>query len=152
MNKSQLLWGLVLLAACARPEVVQDSTYGNVEPLADEIPVPVDAVLAEPKTYLERTIAVSGTIHEVCQMAGCWLMLRSLDANAGMRVHVERTEQDAYAFTVPKDVSGRHAVAYGIVQPVDAESEAHYQQDAPGRAPMLNMVAEGVQIAPKAAI
>ena len=152
MRESILLCCLIFLASCATPEVVQDDVYGNVEGLTDHIPLPVAALVAERETYLERTVAVSGTIHEVCQMAGCWLMLRALDGGDGVRVHVRRTESGEYAFTVPKDISGRHAVAYGVVQPVDADAEAHYQHDAPGQAPMLNMVAAGVEIAPEAAL
>lgn len=151
MKKSHLLWGLAVLAACARPDVIQDAKYGDVQALAEEIPVPVDAVVAEPELYMERTIAVSGTVHEVCQMAGCWLMLRALDNSAGVRVHVNRTDDGSYVFTVPKDISGQYAIAYGTVQPIDMESEAHYQKDAPGGTPVLNLWAEGVQIAPKAA-
>ena len=146
-----MIWGVLLLAACTGGEFAQDTEYGAVSALADEIAIPVDAVVAEPEVYLERTMAVSGTIHEVCQMAGCWLMLRALEGQAGLRVHVDRTTDGTYAFTVPTDVSGRYAVAYGTVQPVDAESEAHYQEDAAGEAPLLNMVAVGVRIAPEAA-
>ncbi|MDE2732172.1 MAG: DUF4920 domain-containing protein [Bacteroidota bacterium] len=152
MRKSVQVWGLIFLAACGSPEVIQDDVYGTVEGLTEMTPVSVAALVAEKETYLERTVAVSGTIHEVCQMAGCWLMLRALDGQDGVRVHVDRTESGEYAFTVPKDVSGRHAVAYGIVRSVDAEAEDHYQQDAPGRAPILNMVAAGVEIAPETAI
>lgn len=152
MKTTRLFWGLLLLAACAGPEVAQDAEYGTVDSWAEEIPVPVDAVVAEPYDYLERTIAVSGTIHEVCQMDGCWLMLRALEGQAGVRVHVKRGDNGGYAFTVPTDVSGRYAVAYGEIQPIDTESEAHYQEDAPGAVPELNMMAEGVRIAQDAAI
>ncbi len=135
-----------LLVACNRAGVVNDDVYGSAEDTMDA--VPVEAVLAEPGSYTGNQMSIAGTVHEVCQMNGCWLMLRSAETEAGLRVHTEMTDNGEYKFTVPKDISGRRVVAFGRVDPVDAE--AHYQRDAPGtRVPMLSMTANGVRVLPE---
>ncbi len=120
--------------------------------------LPVEAVLAEPEGHLNQPVTVTGTVHEVCQMAGCWLMLRALDTEAGLRVHVARSEDGSYAFTVPTDISGRLATAYGVLQVADPDAEEHYQADAYGQrsgfqvAPSFSMVATSIRIAPDASL
>lgn len=64
---------------------------------------------------------MAGTVHEVCQMDGCWLMLRGLDTGDGIRVNVEQTEAGEYAYTVPTDIGGRYAVAVGSLTIPEAE-------------------------------
>ena len=140
----------LLLAACGESELVGDEIYGAQHEAVDVIPV--EAVLAEPQHYTDNEIAVAGTVHEVCQMEGCWLMLRGLETGEGLRVHVERTETGEYAFTVPMDINGRYAVAVGILTTPEVEEEAHYQEDAPGVVPLLSMVATGVRISPEESI
>ena len=111
------LFIILAFAACNRAEPVQDAVYGAVLDMADA--VPVEAVLAEPQHYIGE-VAVGGTVHEVCKMDGCWLMLRSMDTGDGLRVHAELEEDGAYTFTVPKDISGQYAVAYGTIQAGEA--------------------------------
>lgn len=151
-------WALLLLlcAGCARLDAPEDEVYGAAD-MPWEV-LPVEAVLAEPDGHLEQTIAVTGTVHEVCQMAGCWLMLRALDTEAGLRVHVAREEDGSYAFTVPKDISGRQATARGMLRVADLEHEAHYQAESSAQhsgfalPPKYEMVATGVRLFPAASI
>ena len=148
--KYTLIGICLLLIACGGSELASDEIYGAQDEAVDVIPV--EAVLAEPQHYMGDEIAVAGTVHEVCQMKGCWLMLRGLDTGEGLRVHVERTETGEYAFTVPSDISGRYAVAVGTITTPEAEEEAHYQEDAPGTVPVLSMVAVGVRTSPEESI
>lgn len=148
--KYTLIGICLFLAACGGSELASDEIYGAHLEAVDVIPV--EAVLAEPRHYADNEVAVAGTVHEVCQMDGCWLMLRGLDTGDGLRVHVEQTEAGEYAYTVPTDISGRYAVAVGSLTIPEAEDEAHYQEDAPGAAPMLSMVATGVRISPEESI
>ena len=117
-----LLLALVL-AACGSepadtPEVADVDTltpydvYG--ETFSDEGAVPVQAVVAEPQEYLGRSVKIEGTVSEVCQMAGCWLTLQTGDGN-NVRILVARKENGDYAFTVPKDISGRRVVVQGML-------------------------------------
>ena len=142
-----LTFGL-LLASCNRAEIISDDVYGVAGDAVDAIPV--EAILAEPDNYAGNRMAIRGTIHEVCQMDGCWFMLRSMETEAGLRVHTEMKESGDYTFTVPKDISGRHAVVFGAVTLPEENTEMHYQEDAPGTtAPMLSMTAVGVRVSPE---
>lgn len=148
--KYTLIGICLLLISCGGSELASDEIYGEQREGVDVIPV--EAVLAEPQHYAENEIAVAGTVHEVCQMDGCWLMLRGLDTGKGLRVHAEQTESGEYAFTVPTDISGRYAVAVGTLKIPDMEEEEHYQEDAPGPVPVLSMIAAGVRISPEESI
>ncbi len=141
---------LLLLIACQRSEIISDEIFGLANESTDA--VPVEAVLAEPETYFNHSIAVRGTVHEVCQMEGCWLMLRSIDTGHGLRVHAEIKEDGEYAFTVPKDISGRHTVVFGTLSHPDKSHEAHDHMDAPSEIPILSLTAVGVRLLPELTI
>jgi uncharacterized protein DUF4920 len=72
-----------------------------------------------------RTIAIRGAVAEVCQMEGCWMVLTD-----GTR-SVRTTFKDG-AFTVPKDIAGKAAVAEGKLShtSVSEEMRRHYAQDS----------------------
>jgi len=142
-----LIIGWLFLAACNRAEIMSDSVYGIAGEVFDTIPV--EAVLAEPENYTDNTMAVGGTIHEICQINGCWLILRSMETGEGLRVHSEIKENGEYMFTVPKDISGRHAVVFGTINVPEAVAEAHYQDDTPSKTPVLTMEAVGVRVSPE---
>lgn len=137
----------LILAACGRTEVRSDEIYGMPSDAFDSIPL--EAVVSEPESYTDRPVRVAGTVHEVCQMDGCWLMLRGTDSKDGIRVTAEIADDGGYTFTVPTDISGRHAIAFGTITVPDMDAEAHYQQDTPSRTPLLSMVAAGVRISPE---
>ncbi len=140
-----ILWFLTI--SCNRSEVVSDTVYGIPDDVADIIPV--EAALSKPQVYMGQSLAIRGTVHEICQMEGCWLMLRSADTGEGLRVHSEVKEDGDYMFTVPKDISGRHAVVFGKIMSSDHDLEAHFQDDATGKVPILSMEAIGVRIFPE---
>ena len=148
--KYTLIGFCLLLISCGGSELASDEIYGVQHEAVDVIPV--EAVLAEPHNYADNEVAVAGTVHEVCQMDGCWLMLRGLDTGEGLRVHAKQTETGEYAFTVPTEISGRYAVAVGMLTIPDMEEEEHYQEDAPGHVPVLSMIAAGVRISPEESI
>lgn len=80
-----------------------------------------------------KTVTVSGTVREVCQMMGCWLTLDTGgETSAVVRVNVPKDEDGKYVFTVPTDISGRIAYVTGYVEEaeLDAETAAHYAEDA----------------------
>jgi len=127
--------------------------YG--ERFSDEGAVPVQAVVAEREAYLGRSVKIEGTVAEVCQMAGCWLTLQTGDGN-NIRILVARNEDGNYAFTVPKDISGRRVVVQGILaeETLLEGAQRHLAEDA-GRvvddetltpATELQMTAQGVLI------
>jgi len=145
-----LLLTILTLMACAAPAPEGYDIYG--EPVSAHAAIAVEAVIADSALYNGDVVAVAGTVHAVCQMKGCWLTLQSLEGQS-IRVDVARTGSGDYAFTVPTDISGRHAIAQGILQQdrADAAMQHHYSQDA-GMAMQrgsLAMMATGVMVAPQ---
>ncbi len=73
-------------------------------------------------------LKVEGTVQEVCQAKGCWMLVASEDSE-GEPVMVRFKD---YGFFVPKDIAGRKVVmegwAFREVTPVD--ELRHYAEDA----------------------
>ncbi len=139
--------------AAATDALTPYDVYG--ESFSDEGAVPVQAVVAEREEYLGRSVKIEGTVAEVCQMAGCWLTLQTGDGN-NIRILVARKEDGNYAFTVPKDISGRRVVVQGMLaeETLLEGTQRHLAEDA-GRAvddetlapkTELQMTAQGVLI------
>ena len=86
---------------------------------------PLAAVVATNADGGDAVVQVSGTIHEVCQKKGCWMVVRDGDAEA-------RVVMKGYAFTVPKDAKGKPTVIEGTLK-VRTFTEAqakHLAEDA----------------------
>ena len=115
--------------AAATDALMPYDVYG--ERFSDEGAVPVQAVVAERQEYLGRSVKIEGTVAEVCQMAGCWLTLQTGDGN-NIRILVARKEDGNYAFTVPKDISGRRVVVQGMLaeETLLEGTQRHLAQDA----------------------
>ena len=64
-------------------------------------------------------------------MAGCWLTLQTGDGN-NVRILVARKESGDYAFTVPKDISGRRVVVQGTLaeETLLEGTQRHLAEDA----------------------
>jgi hypothetical protein len=71
-------------------------------------------------------LKVSGTIKDVCQKKGCWMMM-DIGNNKTMRV----TFKD-YAFFVPKDGTGSNAIieGYAYTDTTTVAQLKHYAEDA----------------------
>lgn len=73
-------------------------------------------------------IKVTGTVGEVCQKKGCWMMLVSDQPGIPeMRV----TFKD-YAFFMPKDLTGKRVVldGFAFISETSVEDLRHYAEDA----------------------
>jgi hypothetical protein len=129
-----LLLGALVLGGCASEAPEPPDPTATYESFGVQIlpegAVPVQAVLAEPENYVGRIVKIEGTVREVCQNAGCWL---TMDAGEGplVRILVDRDEDGGYAFTVPKDIGGRRAIARGILeeQTLDDDERRHLAED-----------------------
>lgn len=73
----------------------------------------------------EKTFKVRGIIEEVCQMKGCWMVMKN---DQGVNVRV--TFKD-YGFFVPKDISGSEVIIEGIANQelLDEDVARHYAED-----------------------
>lgn len=141
-------------AAAATQTSSPYDTYG--EAFSEEGAVPVQAVVAERDRYVGQSVKIEGTVAEVCQMEGCWLTIHAGDGD-NVRILVARKESGDYAFTVPKDISGRRVVVQGTLaeETLLEGTQRHLAEDA-GRevdeaslAPKaeLQLTAQGVLVA-----
>ena len=95
--------------------------------------VPAATVAAQAETYAGKPVVVAGTVSQVCQMAGCWATLQT---EAGtIRIKMPK-ENGQYAFTLPKDISGRRVIAAGTLEraALSADHAEHMAKEsgAPG--------------------
>ena len=129
------------LTACAGddPEAVvptDDSAVldGGVsvgEPVgADLVFVSADDLATRAADFDGETVAVEGTVREVCQQMGCWLTLDNA-AGVPIRVEVPKDADGEYLYTFPMDTAGRPARLAGTVavEETDVETLRHFAED-----------------------
>ncbi|MCP4808390.1 MAG: DUF4920 domain-containing protein [Proteobacteria bacterium] len=73
-------------------------------------------LLADPAPYMDKTVRVEGRVAEVCQKAGCWMVLT--DETASMRVLMKD-----HGFAIAKDSAGRITQVEGIVKGTEVDPE-----------------------------
>jgi hypothetical protein len=140
---------LLALALTLPAGLLGAADYG--QPIDPAIaPVPLAQVLADPDTYQDQTVAVSGRIAKVCQKKGCWIMLT--DGDAAARV------MTGHEYFLPKDASGE-AVAIGTLSAkvMDQKQAEHMTQDGgDGAAPIAagstewRLLASSIRVLPAA--
>ena len=146
---SLLFAGLVGLATTAwAQESTPGTFYGETFTASDEAAGIARAM--EDSTFHNATVQVEGTVLDVCQKKGCWMVVGEGDSQ--MRI----TFKD-YSFFVPTDCSGKQVLVEGVVSveeiPEDvakhyAEESEHEDPDAiSGPQRVITMVATGVRIA-----
>jgi hypothetical protein len=88
--------------------------YGN--DLSSELQtVQLSDLLAKPQDYEGKTVKLSGTVTDVCQMMGCWLMLS--DGTNEIRVTT------LHKFFMPKDCAKSKAVVDGTFKMTEISEE-----------------------------
>jgi hypothetical protein len=106
----------------ASPQAVDgERVFGG--PLKDKgDPLTVGTLLDDPKPYLGKVVKAKGTVSRVCEKAGCWLELASVQGGAGLRVPMAN-----HAFFIPADAIGRPAIVEGQLhaQPLPAAHREH---------------------------
>lgn len=133
---------LVFLLVCALPlsacqPGAQDmvdtaATYDTFgEQLSPESALPVQTVMADLTSHLDRELKIEGVIVSVCQMRGCWFALQT-DSESVLRIEVPRDEEGEYVFTVPTDINGRRVIVEGtlVAHEMDGATNHHLHEDA----------------------
>lgn len=92
------------------------ASFGSRE-VAQE--VSLAEALANPARYSGRLVRISGTVSDVCQKKGCWMVL-------GSGASTVRVRFGNHDFFVPTDSSGKAAVVEGRLRTVEL-SEEQYQ-------------------------
>ncbi len=86
--------------------------------------VEYSALMSNPSEYAGKTVIVKGNVSDVCQKAGCWIILS--DGTNNTRVTTLHT------FVVPKDIAGSQAVVIGkfIESELSEEMAKHYNEES----------------------
>lgn len=102
---------------------VSTDTYGTAITLTEAIQA--RELISSPETYADKLILVEGTVVDVCQKMGCWLVLS--DGERQIRV----TMKD-HGFSVRKDGSGAFARIEGTLRHVapDPDRTAHLESES----------------------
>ena len=90
-----------------------------------ETPIASVDFLQDPAKYDGKTVMVEGRVADVCQKAGCWLVLAEGDKSIRIRTK-------SHAFLVAKDGTGKTAKIEGLVKShkVDPKKVAHYESES----------------------
>ena len=99
--------GLAVLVAASSAFAGSSKHYGAA--FGESTTVVLADALAKPADYKDKTVRLEGTITDVCQTEGCWLVLT--DGKQTMRIHMK-----GHAFAVPKDIGGKKIVVEGMIE------------------------------------
>lgn len=107
-------------APAAAPQATGESSFGQKLNVSN--PVKVSALVSDSSPYVGKPIQLEGKISAVCQKAGCWMEL----VDEGQKVRVRVIAKD-HGFGLPKDSSGKRAVAEGVLSQSEVpEAEAKH--------------------------
>lgn len=98
--------------------------YGGQMP-HETIAVPLAEAVADPARFGDRPRIFAGTIKQVCQKEGCWMVITDGDVYARVLT--------GHKFKIPKGSSGPTLV-YGTLSAseLDAETAEHYAKESGG--------------------
>lgn len=108
----------------AAPAAVDGWThYGEAFALAEV--VPAHELLADPAAFAGKTVRVEGRVADVCQKAGCWMVLTEDEK-------MIRVTMKDHKFAVAKDGAGRTASVEGLLveKKRDAKDVEHFASEA----------------------
>jgi hypothetical protein len=115
------------LASCNQTTNTTEKSASKIEYYGDKITeenaIDVSELAAKMGDATAMEVKLTGVIDEVCQKKGCWMTLKNANGES-LRI----TFKD-YAFFMPKDGSGRVAIAEGIAK-VEETSVADLQEYA----------------------
>ena len=117
---------LMLLAALMLSYPLSAAEQKLGKPIDVKETTSIKAIQSSPDKYLGKTVKIEGEITQVCQMAGCWMMVRDSSSSEPIMVKV-----DDGVIVFPKDGAGRKAVVQGQLEKVADEA----QQEAGSKSP-----------------
>jgi RecJ-like exonuclease len=91
-------------------------------------PTPIKTILSAPEKYLGKEVMVEGEITKVCQMAGCWVMIKDASSPDSIMLKVEDG-----VIVFPKDGAGKKVTAQGKLEKVDDEAQKEAGSTSPYR-------------------
>jgi hypothetical protein len=122
-----LALSLFLVSAPAAAEAPANTTWVSYgQPMTVETtPIPAKDFLADPSAHVGKTVLIEGRIADVCQKAGCWMVLAEGDKSI-------RVLTKAHKFSVAKDSTGQECRIEGEVRAkeIKAEEVAHFESES----------------------
>ncbi len=117
----RLLSSLLLLTATpALAATCEKTSYGAGVTLTET--TAIAAILDQPASFTGKQVRVEGEVHEVCEMAGCWMEIQAGDGGRMLKVKVKDGD-----IVFPVAARGKQAVAQGKVEDLEM-SRAKYVQ------------------------
>ena len=86
---------------------------------------PIDAILADPESYVDERVMVEGTVDAVCDQMGCWMDLVTEDGSGKLQVKVEDG-----VIVFPVSAVGRRARVEGTIEKVERTFEQAMEEAA----------------------
>jgi hypothetical protein len=78
----------------------------------------ISDILADPDSYVDKTVLVEGEILDVCPMMGCWMELKADDGEGMIKVKVKDGE-----IVFPTEAVGSTALVEGTVYKIELTHE-----------------------------
>lgn len=117
---------LVLTLLVALPLIAAEKKLGKG--VSIKTATPVKDILADPQKFLGKDVMVDGEMTQVCQMAGCWVMVKDASSEASIMVKV----QDG-VIVFPKDGAGKKIAVQGKLEKVADEAQQEAGSTSPYR-------------------
>jgi len=114
-------------AAPASTDATGPMTWVNygAEATIETAPIKASDFLADPATHVDKTILVEGTVADVCQKKGCWMVLAEGDKSI-------RVLTKDHGFAVAMDSTGQTCRIEGVVKAkeIKADEVAHFESES----------------------
>jgi hypothetical protein len=140
MKTWMLAAGLLVLVACqdAPPPETQTDVEPAAEVMAGEFEgtqygepltlttlTSVSVVAARPDDFVGQTLMMEGVVTEVCDRAGCWMMLAAEDGETTFQIKV-----DDGVIIFPQEAVGQRARVEGVVEKIERTEEERRERAA----------------------
>lgn len=137
--KHAALLGIILTMASPLAAEAKGKAYGDGVKLP--VATPIDKVLASPAKWVGRQVRIEGVVTDVCEKAGCWLVLSDEKTGQGLRFKVEDGE-----IVFPMSARGHKASAEGVFEEVIVSPDEQKRHATPVTAPVYQIRATGAII------
>lgn len=98
------------------------SVYAQTEKLGRDISLKdkttISSILSNPEKFVGKTVLVEGEILDVCQMAGCWMELKSDVKDQKIKIKVKDGD-----IVFPVEAKGKKALVEGTVYKIELTQE-----------------------------
>jgi len=118
---SRVIVALILVAGLLLPGLVLAKTFGKGVTVKEATAISV--LLDSPRTYVGKTVKVTGMIVDVCESRGCWLAVAGDRPYEQIRVKVTDGE-----IVFPLEARGRKGEFQGVVEMFELSREQVIEQ------------------------